>query len=406
MTSVAVVVPELLPVPPVQGGAVEHWVDAVIRRMAGPGRRLAVVSRPAGIAGPEGVEFIGIPWTPFERLFQSLKNKVTWRNPLRYVAKFQNVFSYGVRAARAVRDFDLIYVQNEPNILLFVRPRAGQRVVLHMHNDHLSSRLFRPLYRRVLARVDTVLCVSDYIRRRAVECFPEYTARFQVVLNATDPEIFKPYGEAALPELSGLVRLEPGCRHLLYAGRLTPVKGVHVLIEAFRDIRRRLPDVRLIVTGSSFFAGAAPTAYEEELAALAAPVREAIVFTGYLPHDKLRYLYSAVDVVVFPSVWPEPFGLVMLEAMASGTCLIASRVGGVPEVVEHGKNGVLVEPDDAQALADAVCDTLGQAPMMRLVEAEGRRCVVGNYTWERLVGDLERALGFSHKISYAANSTT
>lgn len=390
MTSVAIVVPELLPVPPVQGGAVEHWVDAVIRRMAGPGRRLAVVSRPAGVAGTEGVEFIGIPWTPLERFFQSVKDKVTWKNPLRYVAKFQNVFSYGLRAARAVRDFDLVYLQNEPNILLFVKPRAGQRVVLHMHNDHLSSRLFRPMYRRLLARVDTVLCVSDYIRRRAVACFPEYAERFHVVLNATDPEIFKPYGEAALPELSGLVHLEPGCRHLLYVGRLTPVKGVHVLIEAFRDIHRRLPDVQLIVTGSSFFAGATRTAYEEELAALAAPVREAIVFTGYLPHEKLRYLYSAVDAVVFPSVWPEPFGLVMLEAMASGTCLIASRVGGVPEVVEDGRNGVLVEPDNPQALADAVCETLRQQPMMRLIENEGRRCVVESYSWKRLVAELEQ----------------
>lgn len=392
MESVVIVVPELLPVPPVQGGAVEYWVDAVVRRMASPGRRLAVVSRPAGVAGPVGVEFIGIPWTPLERFFQAMKDKVTWRNPLRYVAKFQNVFSYGQRAARAVREFDLVYLQNEPNILLFLKPRAGQRVVLHMHNDHLSSRLFRLLYRRILARVDTVLCVSDYIRRRAIACFPEYAERFRVVLNATDPAVFKPYGEAALSELSPLLRLEPGCRHLLYVGRLTSVKGVHVLIEAFRDIHHRLPDVRLVITGSSFFGGAARTAYEEKLAALAAPIREAIVFTGYLPHEKLRYLYSFVDAVVFPSVWPEPFGLVMLEAMASGTCLIASRVGGVPEVVEHGRNGVLVEPNDRRALADAVCDTLSRPELMRRMEAEGRRCVVVGFAWERLVNELSVVL--------------
>jgi spore coat protein SA len=287
----------------------------------------------------------------------------------------------------------VIYLHNEPNILLFLRKRSGQKIVLHMHNDHLSIRLFRPFYRRALAKADRVICVSDYIRRQAIAVFPEYVGLFCVILNATDPDVFKPYDDEAIRQLQGVINIERNKSYLLYVGRLMPIKGVHILIEAFNEIHRRMPDVRLIITGSSFFGEAAKTAYEQELEALAELINDAIIFTGFLPHEKLKYLYSAAHIVVFPSVWPEPFGLVMLEAMASGSCLIASAVGGIPEVVQSGINGVLVKPDDAGALANAVCSTLSEPESMRRMEIVARQQVVDNHTWERLVGELETLFG-------------
>ena len=393
MDSIAIVVPELLPVPPEQGGAVEYWVHEASRRLVAPDRRLAIVSRPAGVAGQDSIEYIGIPWTPMERFFHGIKERVTWKNPLRYLAKIQNVYSYGQRVARIVRNFDVVYLHNEPNILLFLRKRPGQKIVLHMHNDHLSIRLFRPFYRRALAKADRVICVSDYIRRQAVAVFPEYTDRFSVVLNATDPDVFKPYDDEAIRQLQGVIKIERNRKYLLYVGRLMPIKGVHILIEAFNEIHRRMPDVRLIITGPSFFGGTAKTAYEQELVSLAELVNDAVIFTGFLPHEKLKYLYSAAYIVVFPSVWPEPFGLVMLEAMASGACLVASAVGGIPEVVENGINGVLVKPADAGALAHAVCNTLSEPELMRRMEITARQKIVANHTWERLVGELETLFG-------------
>ncbi len=392
MDSIAIVVPELLPAPPVQGGAVEHWVDEASRRMMIAGRRLAVVSRPAGAAGCNGIEYIGIPWTPIERFFNRIKERVTWKNPLRYLAKIQNVYSYGMRVAKAVQGFDVVYLHNEPNILLFLRKRPGQKIVLHMHNDHLSMRLFRRFYRRALAKADRVICVSDYIRRQAVSHFPEYADKFCVVFNATDPDVFKPYGDEAARQLEGVIKIEQGKQYLLYVGRLTPAKGVHVLIEAFREIHRNMPDVRLIITGSSFFGGAAKTAYEQQLVNLAEPVNDAIVFTGYLPHEKLKYLYSIVDVIVLPSVWQDPCPLVVLEAMASATCLVSSAVGGIPEVIENGKNGVMVDPANAGALARAVCNALSEPETMLRMGGDARQKIIAGYTWDRLVQEIEERL--------------
>ncbi len=392
MDSIAIVVPELLPVPPVQGGAVEHWVDEASRRLIVNCRRLAVISRPAGVVGSNGIDYIGIPWTPLEQFFHHIKDRATWKNPLRYLAKIQNVYSYGQRVARAVQDFDVIYLHNEPNVLLFLNKRPGQKIVLHMHNDHLSMRLFRPFYRLALAKADRVICVSDYIRRQAVAVFPEYAERFCVVFNATDPEVFKPYGEEAVSQLEGVVQVDLDKKYLLYVGRLTPVKGVHVLIEAFREIHRRMPDVRLIITGSSFFGGAAKTAYEQELVKLAEPISDAIVFTGYLPHEKLKYLYSMVDIIVLPSLWQDPCPLVVLEAMASGTCLVSSAVGGVPEVVQTGINGVLVAAENIDALVQAVCNTLSDKQAKAQIELAAREKIIAGYTWERLVSELGHIL--------------
>lgn len=392
MKSVVIVVPELLPVPPVQGGAVEHWVDEASRRLINPALRLAIVSRPAQVAGHSGIEYIDIPWTATERFFHRLKERVTWKNPLRYLAKMQNVFSYGRRVARRVTAFDVVYLHNEPNILLFLHKQVGQKIVLHMHNDHLSLRLFRPLYRRALAKVDHVVCVSDYIRRQAVGHFPEHAAKFSVVMNATDPEVFKPYGDEALRQLQGLVTIEPDKRYLLYVGRLTSIKGVHVLIEAFQAIHQRLPDTRLIITGSSFFGGAAKTNYERKLTELAAPVSESIVFTGFLPHDKLKYLYSAVDMVVLPSVWQDPCPLVVFETMASGTCLVSSAVGGIPEVVNNGQDGVLIEANNPALLAQVVCKVLDSGAIEQ-IQTNARNKIIAGYGWGRLVGELRNTLG-------------
>lgn len=391
--SLVIVVPELLPVPPIQGGAVEHWVDEASHRLAVHYPRLAVVSRPANTIGRDGIEYIGVPWTKIEAFFHRIKDRVTWKNPLRYLAKVQNVFSYGRRVAKAVLDFDVVYLHNEPNVLFFLKKKPGQKIVLHMHNDHLSMRLFRPFYRRALAKADHVICVSDYIRRQAVVHFPEYANRFTVVYNSTDPEVFKPYGDEALRQLEGVVNIEPDKQYLLYVGRLTPVKGVHVLIKAFLDIHRRMPETRLIITGSSFFGGAAKTAYERELVSLSEPVIDAIVFTGYLPHEKLKYLYSAVDMIVLPSVWQDPCPLVVLESLASGTCLVSSAVGGIPEVMENGKTGVLVQPSDPSALAQAICVTLSKPDEMNAMTQYARRKIIAGYTWSRLVAELESLFG-------------
>jgi spore coat protein SA len=384
----------MLPVPPILGGAVEQWVHEFTARLAAHTSRIAVISRPAGVAGAPGVEYVGIPWTTTERFFYRLKERLNRRNPLRYLAKIQNVWSYARRATHRARAFDVVYLHNEPNILLFMPLRSEQRIILHMHNDHLTPRIFRPLYRRALKKAHLVLFVSEYIRRRALAVFPEFADRFKTVLNATDPQLFTPAPAGQESSPVG-VDLGPPGQRILFVGRVTPIKGVHVLIKAFSDIRARFPLARLIIVGSSFFGEAIKTPYEVELARLAEPVGDAVVFTGYVPQATLKSLYSACDVVVVPSIWQEPFGLVVLEAMASGTCVVASAVGGLPEIIEHRRTGILIPAADPGALASAVCELLADLGFKRRLEEAARAAVEHRFTWSRLIDEVDALGGLS-----------
>ena len=391
-TTIAIVVPEMLPVPPVKGGAVEHWVNEVTNRLNLENFAITIISRPSGVSGNPKIHYVGIPWTRLEKACYWLKERVSWRNPLRYLAKLQNVLSYGLRVSRQVQTADVLIVHNEPNLLLLMRKPKHQQWILHVHNDHLNHVLFKWCYRRVLQKVDAVICVSVYIQQAAISTFPEYANKFNVLFNATDVEIFRPYGELAEANVQALLNLPKATPFILYVGRLTQDKGVDVLIQAFHHVLQVHPQAKLVITGSSFFDGAAKTDYQQSLQQLAAPIANHIVFTGFIPHQQLKYLYAAAHAVVLPSVWQDPCPLVVLESMASGTCIIASKVGGVPEVVEHGVTGVLVNPKKVDELAVAIIDLLQHPHKAQQMAMAARQKVENGYAWEHLVNQLEQRL--------------
>jgi spore coat protein SA len=387
-----IVVPELLPVPPSLGGAVEQWVHETTTRMNAQAFDIRICSRPGEQRSPEGIRNLHVPWTGLERASEALKQRLSWRNPVRYLAKIVGVSAYGLRAMRMAQDSDIVCIHNEPNLLLFVNKQPGQRVVLHMHNDHLTHPAFRWLYRRQLHKVDTVICVSDYIRQCAVRHFPEHAHRFEVLFNATAPEVFKPYGQEARQALAHV--LPPGDTRplVLYVGRLVPEKGVDVLIRAFAELKQRQPQARLVIAGASFFADSIQSPFQAELVRLAQPFKDDILFTGYLPHAQLKYLYAVADVIAFPPVWGEPCALVVLEAMASGVCFVATSVGGIPEVMEHQRTGLLVPPGDSHALCNALDQALASRPLREACGQTARQKIIDGFTWGHLMQRLPALL--------------
>lgn len=395
MTSILFIVPELLPVPPTEGGAVEHWVHEVSQRMAHAGHDVAVISRPAATAGDPNIAYIGVPWTRLGRWWLKLKQTRARRNPLRNLAKLANVLGYAMGVRRAMRDVeaDIVYVHNDPLLAWLLPIREGQKLVQHMHNDHLSVVALRPLLGNLLSRTDLVLCVSDFIRDRARKAFPAHAARMQTMLNATDTALFRPYPEAAARQAPKPAAGMTPTFHFLYVGRLTADKGVHVLIDAFARVHHAYPHTRLLIAGSSFFANAPLTDYQRQLALQAAPLAHAIVFSGFVPHAQLRFMYADADTVVVPSTWQEPFGLVALEAMSSQSCVIASAVGGMPELVTHERTGLLVPPDDAAALAEAMARVVQDPALRHRLALAGRHEALTRFSYTGLASELDYRLG-------------
>ncbi len=150
------------------------------------------------------------------------------------------------------------------------------------------------------------------------------------------------------PHLSGHPPIHGGKEGgVLFAGRLESYKGTHILLESLRYLP---PDIRIII------AGVGP-----EEARLKAMVRgdDRVAFLGFVPGDELWRLMAQATVVVVPSIWAEPYGLVALEAMCQGTPVIVANSGGLPEIVGGSKGGIIVPPGDAKALAKAINKIIG-----------------------------------------------
>ncbi|MFF7632728.1 glycosyltransferase family 4 protein [Kitasatospora sp. NPDC008050] len=169
---------------------------------------------------------------------------------------------------------------------------------------------------------------------------------------------------------------------LVFVGRLEPVKGVRVLLEAFRQVIRNHPGTRLTIVGD----GTARAALEALAADLVA--EGSVAFTGWLSPQGVGERLRSAAVVVLPSLWPENFPTVALEALQLGRPLVASAVGGLPELVGPD-NGALVPPGDAQALAAALSGLVGRPELLARLGA-GSAARAGRYGVREFLDALEQ----------------
>ncbi len=201
---------------------------------------------------------------------------------------------------------------------------------------------FRRYERGQIGAADALLANSDFVRDAHADVHPNV----RTLYNAVDTDTFTPTGETD----------EGGDRtRLLFVGRPRPEKGIGTLIAA---LGRLDEDVVLDVAGTDRAPGWLQHNIERH------GVTDRIRFRGRLPRDDLVRAYRSADIVAFPSEWQEPFGRISIEAMACATPVVATRVGGIPEVVDDGETGLLVEPGDPAELADAV-DALAADPERR-----------------------------------------
>lgn len=209
----------------------------------------------------------------------------------------------------------------------------------------------RPAYLPLIRRVDRVLAPSRYFAeavRPDVGRVPVH-----VLANGIEPT-------AAASPVSGV-------RHAVYVGRLERVKGVHHLIEAQRRVLEALPDARLTIVGD----GTERANLESGAADLVAAGN--VRFLGWQDAAGVAEQLESASVVVLPSLWPENFPTVALEALQLGRPLVGSRVGGIPELIGPD-NGALVEPGDPAELARELTRLLGDPELLRdLGQASAKR---------------------------------
>lgn len=258
---------------------------------------------------------------------------------------------------------------------------AGVPVVIStVHNsiaDYEVNRLKRWIYsaalRITLPWVKRIICVSDAVRRDVVQDDPAAAGLTETVHNGVDRLMFqKPVDRTRVRREFGLT----DGPLLVMVARLTQPKGHGDLIEALALLRDRWPQLQCVCVGDGEL--------KEPLAALAAErgLSSMCRFVG--ARDDVMEFYAAADVVVLPS-HSEGFPFVILEALAMGKPVIATRVNGVPEVIEHMKTGLLVNPRDVDGLASAIESLLKHPERAMQLGNAGRALVQTQFTVDRMV---------------------
>lgn len=183
--------------------------------------------------------------------------------------------------------------------------------------------------------------------------------------------------------LCDLPRNRNGTLRLLFVGRLVPEKAPDVAINALEVLKRKygVQDVSLDIIGQG------PKEYTLSLknTVLELNLEENVNFLGWLEHSLIFDRYPDYDALLFPSRWEEPLGMTVLEAMARGLPVIASRRGGPLEIISDGENGLLVPPDEPVALAEAILRLFQNDGLTQKIRVEGIKTITGQYTLENFV---------------------
>jgi glycogen synthase len=217
--------------------------------------------------------------------------------------------------------------------------------------------------RWITNRSDRVIACSFYMREQVADIFGVQERRVSVIPNGIDPRDLQPQDPAELRRMR-LEFAEPDQKLVLLVGRLVYEKGFQLALEAMPKVLARMPGTRFLVAGSG--------THELELRRQAQELglMEQGTFLGWIGDDVLHSLYPIADICVVPSIY-EPFGLVALEAMASGCPCIVADTGGLREVVPHEEAGLRFRPRDPEALAEMTVRLLGDEQLGQRLVDEG-----------------------------------
>lgn len=350
--------------PPNVGG-LETLLGELVADLAGRGHAVAVLtsSEPQGL--PERDDWYGA------EIHRFALHSPLYRNDVRSLARVRSAFG----AARAAFAPDVTHVHLADGAVMYhvltrgVHPTA---TVLTVHSAIAASEARDgTVLHNALLGADVVTACSQSMLDRVTTVVPDVESRARVVLNGIDTTRIDP-----TPLPAG-----PPC--LLLVGRHVPDKGLDVGLRAAALLTGEFPDLQVLLVGNGH-EHAALLGLADELG-----IADRLEATGALPSDAVAACYERATVVAVPSRYPEPFGIVAVEAGLAGRPVVASAAGGLPEVVQDGVNGLLVPQDDPAALAAALAHVLRDRELAGALGAAGRTRAVQRFSMARHTDELE-----------------
>jgi spore coat protein SA len=361
---ILIVAPEAYPVPSAKGTSVETCIFNIAVNLARH-HSVTVVSR-------------GWKYLPQISVWGNLRIiRVPARNQKEYIRA----------ALRSIgrQRFDHLQVDNRPGFLAAVRrrfPNTPLSLFLHSLTFITPPKTTISRARRQLAYADLIVVNSFSLASKVRELYPARSLKLEVVHLGVDSSRFRPPTGRERERIRQRLGLKQSFV-IAYAGRFTPLKGIPVLIRAAEQVRRHVPNAELLL------AGGGRRRYVSYIRSLGSNARIPIRFLGQVPRKKMPLVYWAADCFVCPSQGHEAFGLVVIEAMASGVPTVASANGGVREIIAHGVNGLLVERyRDPGCFAKTMISIARDSALAKRLGVQGRVTCQSRFNWQTTANHL------------------
>ena len=283
--------------------------------------------------------------------------------------------------------YDIVHLhsfQPSPVLASLISSRIfGSRAVVTFHSfappTWHHNFAMRNLMRISLKNYDAVPCISEYVRERVANFMGSSRTRICTIYNGVDTDYFNPQIDPKnLKENLGI----DGKKVILFVGRLVSLKGVQYLLEAMPSVLKEArEDVVLVICGTGV-----KMKYLKEMTGKL-DLSSNVIFAGFVPHQQLPNYYAISDICVVPSTF-ESLGSVILEAMSMKKPVIGSNVGGIPEIIKHDNNGLLVPPKDPSALSAAILRLFMDNGLRRRISSNGRLVVEEKFSWDKIAGQV------------------
>jgi glycosyltransferase involved in cell wall biosynthesis len=267
------------------------------------------------------------------------------------------------------------------HIMAYLVRRTNRRVRVVFHFQELvSSGVGRRIFRTIASGADRIITVSQ-----AVSSVLQGAGRVTLVYNGSDINQFKMNQPSTLRDELHLTADIP---IVGIVGRLTPWKGHMVFLDAAQIMVKNGSNCHFAIIGDSIDPVTGESPYRSTLESYSARlgIENRVTFLGH--RKDTSNIMSGVDVLVVPSIRPEPFGLVATEAMASGKPVVASNIGGLPEIVVDGVTGRLFIPGDPAALAEALASFVDNSGLRKQWGQAGRERVEAHFTLDRYIAAI------------------
>jgi spore coat protein SA len=301
-----------------------------------------------------------------------------------------NIQRYIQNVGQAVRQFSphVIDVENRPQFVLTMkRMNPGKRVWLYLHSStFISPKYISPDHlHKCLQAADKIIVNSEFLRRIIMSKAPEVASNLRVIYPGVEiarfPSQYSAEGAAKREDLRKKRGLS-GKKVVLFMGRLIPLKGVHHLLKIVPQLAKSNPNLVVVIVGSPFYGSHRKTAYVRTLEKLGRKSPGHVRFVPYVPHTEVPGWMLVADVAVVPSGQREAFGLVNVEAMSCGVPVVATRAGGMKEIIRNGITGYLVNPAKVESELKEKLDLLLRDKQLRQkLGRNSRERVEQTFTW-------------------------